>query len=125
MKKIKIFTKLNANQKYKFIVSDITNLSESEVVDLIKLNKVSFAIRQQIFSSELVLDFIKFFQMNGIPISKAYKLFLINGHESDAFVIELEDGNTIQINTTTVSFFEEDKGIENLIVQFFEEIYNK
>lgn len=124
MKKIKFFTKLNTNKNYEFILSDITNLSDSETFDLIKSNKLS-GVRQQIFSNEFISDFISFLQINKIKISKAYNLLFINGHQSDSVIIELQNGNSINIKTTSFSFFEEDKKIEKLILLFFNEKYNK
>lgn len=124
MKKIKFFTKLNTNKNYEFILSDITNLSDSETFDLIKSNKLS-GVRQQIFSNEFISDFIRFLQINKIKISKAYNLLFINGHQSDSVIIELQNGNSINVKTTSFSFFEEDKKIEKLILLFFNEKYNK
>ena len=124
MKKIKFFTKLNTNKNYEFILSDITNLSDSETFDLIKSNKLS-GVRQQIFSNEFISDFISFLQINKVKISKAYNLLFINGHQSDSVIIELQNGNSINVKTTSFSFFEEDKKIEKLILLFFNEKYNK
>lgn len=124
MKKIKFFTKLNTNKNYEFILSDITNLSDSETFDLIKSNKLS-GVRQQIFSNEFISDFISFLQINKIKVSKAYNLLFINGHQSDSVIIELQNGNSINVKTTSFSFFEEDKKIEKLILLFFNEKYNK
>lgn len=123
MKKIKFFTKLNTNKNYEFILSDITNLSDSETFDLIKSNKLS-GVRQQIFSNEFISDLISFLQINKIKISKAYNLLFINGHQSDSVIIELQNGNSINVKTTSFSFFEEDKKIEKLILLFFNEKYN-
>lgn len=124
MKKIKFFTKLNTNKNYEFILSDITNLSDNETFDLIKSNKLS-GVRQQIFSNEFISDFISFLQINKIKVSKAYNLLFINGHQSDSVIIELQNGNSINVKTTSFSFFEEDKKIEKLILLFFNEKYNK
>lgn len=124
MKKIKFFTKLNTNKNYEFILSDITNLSDSETFDLVKSNKLS-GVRQQIFSTEFLSDFINFLQINKIKISKVYNLLFINGHKSDSVMIELQNGNSINVKTTSFSFFEEDKKIEKLILLFFNEKYNK
>lgn len=123
MKKIKFFTKLNTNKNYEFILSDITNLSDSETFDLVKSNKLS-GVRQQIFSTEFLSDFINFLQINKIKISKVYNLLFINGHKSDSVIIELQNGNSINVKTTSFSFFEEDKKIEKLILLFFNEKYN-
>ena len=124
MKKIKFFTKLNTNKNYEFILADITNLSDNETFDLIKSNKLS-GVRQQIFSNEFISDFISFLQINKIKVSKAYNLLFINGHKSNSVIIELQNGNSINVKTTSFSFFEEDKKIEKLILLFFNEKYNK